>query len=578
MSKESTLAYVTDIWDSALKNDVYLEWRKEALEDFGFYDGTKQWLPEDLRTLAERGQIPLTFNFIQSMIDNLCGLEVQTRYRMACRVDSDDPNARLFSKALSHYGFIFQEKEKVPHIDSYKFRDTLVCGLAWSCVYKEDKTCIEYVNPFHVIPDMFDSSPQMTNQRYVCRKWWVDSDRAVFLFPWLKKKYTHKPFKSSYSSPFGFESSFVDHSGLYGDYFLISEVQYKVPSYAYTAFSRSGRLFCTFDESVATRFARDKKEIEETKADKIQRVLFIEDKVLSDEQLKGSTPAQKDFSYTPNIWKREITTGRPYGLVDSLKSIQLDLNARMVDALFSIKSQKTIIQGPLPYGKDEASIKKELRDRNALLVLPHDTKVTTSSSIPLGEEQIKFVNTYLNFMNRVSGIQDEMLGVQTNATSGLAQQIRQTNSVRSHIFAFDQLEQMKEREMRLVFQIFQGSFLENVYVPILDEDEEGALLLNVTLEDEKGNKVIEKHVDFLPFHLYLEEVKNFRGANEEQKEDLMAILNNPNAALLMQSETLVSALLGVRNGKKIVEEFAKIKQEQDQARQQQPQLNQGVMQ
>ena len=38
------------------------EFRKKCINDYGFYDGTEQWYEQDLNTLKERGQLPITVN------------------------------------------------------------------------------------------------------------------------------------------------------------------------------------------------------------------------------------------------------------------------------------------------------------------------------------------------------------------------------------------------------------------------------------------------------------------------------------------------------------------------------------
>ena len=77
--------------------------------------------------------------------------------------------------------------------------------------------------------------------------------------------------------------------------------------------------------------------------------------------------------------------------------------------------------------------------------MPKDSKFQFSSNAQLGEEQLKIVELYLKLIQRVTGIHDEMLGIQTNATSGVAQNMRQVNSVRNNVFAFDNFSQMKKR-------------------------------------------------------------------------------------------------------------------------------------
>ena len=46
-------------WQRANLHPSILQWRPEAIDAFGFYDGSGQWLDSDIKTVEARGQKPL---------------------------------------------------------------------------------------------------------------------------------------------------------------------------------------------------------------------------------------------------------------------------------------------------------------------------------------------------------------------------------------------------------------------------------------------------------------------------------------------------------------------------------------
>jgi hypothetical protein len=103
--------------------------RLKCLDDQAFYDGTGQWTARDLHTLAMLVQLPITVNICEGYVDALSGVEIQSRYRTACRSDSHGEQDDKLAEALTHWLFYIQEHQDLPYKGSLKFRDSLICGL-----------------------------------------------------------------------------------------------------------------------------------------------------------------------------------------------------------------------------------------------------------------------------------------------------------------------------------------------------------------------------------------------------------------------------------------------------------------
>jgi len=161
------------------------------------------------------------------------------------------------------------------------------------------------------------------------------------------------------------------------------------------------------------------------------------------------------------------------------------------------------------------------------------------------------------------------LGIQTNATSGVAQNIRQVNSVRNNVFAFDDFAEMKKREAKFMLDMIQSGYDENIAVQVLTDQQNYWLVLNLSHESDKGVEIYND-VRTLPLSLYIEEVPDYRSTSEERQAKLEALLNNQNAPLIAMSPTLLKDM-GIREGEKISQEIRE-------AMQQKMMMEQGIMQ
>lgn len=561
--RQKALQTAQDYFRAANQHQSSIEFRSKCINDYGFYDGTGQWEDSDLRTLKARNQFPITVNICKGFIDNLSGVEIQSRYRTACRSDSHNPEDDKLAEALTHLLFYIQENQELPYKGSLKFRDSLICGIGWSHLYREDgKIFYDYVHPFNVIPDPDDLTPQYNAMKYVCRKRWMRPDMVKARWPKVViddgDHFEESPELMDRGSSYTDSDTQTNQSRV-----LVVEVQYKVPQKVYRGMDTNGRSFETFDLDTAEELAGKNSIETDTKGERIMRTLFWGNTLLEHAPLEATFPDQADFSYIPIVFQRRFRTGVPYGLLESMKDIQKDCNVRLTKSIYAINSSRVVFEGnPMP-GKELESIRDELRTADSVICLPKDSKFQISNNAQMGEEQLKIIELYLKLIQRVTGIFDEMLGIQTNATSGVAQNMRQVNSVRNNVFAFDNFSQMKKRESRFLLNAIQSSNVMNASVEILTPNERELIILNL-----KTKNGIFNDIRTLPLSLYIEEVPDYQSSFAEQKATFESLLSNAHAQWLMLSPELLRRM-GVRNPEQI-------SQEMQQAMQQKTTMEQGV--
>ncbi len=560
-SRQKTLDKSQAYWKRANLHPSKMQWSSEMIEAFGFYDNSGQWAIKDLDTVTGRGQLPLTVNLIQSRLDSLSGVEIQSRFRTSVQDASGIIENEKLAHALTNSLYFIQKEQRIPHKGSLKFKDMLICGAGWSNSYQEDGSfTYDHVSPFNILPDMDDLSEQFDNMKYVCRKRWLEPDMVRKTWPKVSSyiDFSDPGLNTTVYSPeiMDRNSNFTDinnYSGYSQSRVLVCEVQYKEPKKAYYGMDSNGFYFETFDEEKAEQLANSSKDINVKDSNQIIRSLFLNSYLLETAPLNPNIPGLKDFSYIPCIWKRRSRTGVPYGLLDGMKDLQRDSNVRLTKALYLANSSKLFITGNIPPGQSTQQFEENLKRPDSVTILPEGTTFALESNEPLSDGQLKMFDRYELLMNRVTGIHDDMMGIQTNASSGVAQRQRQINSVRNNVFAFDNFADMKEREARFMLALFQGGDFENILSQIVTEDQKETIILNLS-RTVNGKKVIFNDVRTLPVSLDIEEVPDYKSSMEEKRIALENLFSNPSAPLIMQSPTLMN-IFRIPDYEKISEEI-----------------------
>lgn len=568
-SQQKSLDIATEYFRKANLHPSTIRFRKDLQENMSFYDGAdnSQWTPEAINTLRERGQEPITVNICKGFIDNISGVEIQSRHRVACRSDSGKIEDDKLALALTHGLYHIQTNQDQSRKGSVKFRDMLICGIGWSNQYECDgKFYYVYENPINIIPDPDCLDPQYEGMKFVCKKWWMTPEKVRALYPKTSK---YIDFNDSYivegiESPeiMDRQSSYTNsntYTGINQSRVLVVEVQHKINKKAYCSIDKNGNYFETFDEEKAEKLSNSSKDIEEKDSERIIRTLFLDDILLETAPLNPDLPDLKSFSYIPCVWKRRFSTGVPYGISEAIKDLQRDLNIRITKSIYLINSSRIVVSGNLQPGGNTERLRNELKRNDSVIILPEGTNFQIESNAQLGKEQLDVAKEYFSFMQRVTGVSDEQLGIQTNATSAIAQNVRQVNSVRTNIFGFDIFSSTKEKEARFFLDLIQVSGLENMLVQIMQDDKKESIILNLTREI-NGEKVVFNDIRTLPLSLYLEEVPDYKSSFEEQREMLQSLLSNQNANWIMHSPRLLE-IMGIRDGEKIAGEIKRAMQE-----------------
>lgn len=574
--KQKALIKARDYFSRGALNPLYVQWREECIDNNAFYDGKNQWPTSIVNTLKARRQDIYVLNIVKPIINQICGIEVNTRSKFAYRTHSGKDEEELLAKALTHFGFYVQESEDFSYKSSLAFKDALKGGIGWTNLYShKGKTYYEYINSLNMVYDADDFSPQMTNQQFVANMRFMSNEQLCMYWPQYKKQFAeirpndyHGGSESSselYNRQSSWISPVMEGMGL-GNRYPVVIVQYRQPKRFYCGIGKSGQYFSTFDEEKAHDLVESVNDIEEEVGTQVMRTVFYQDLLLDHSPLSPNIPNLENFSYIPRIWDRRSCDSLPVGLVESMKDVQRERNYSKAKYLNALNSVRVVIDAEAYQGQSLEDIREEAGRPDGVIIKSRNSTVDIVPNLDMVASHMKAAERNDYELQQVSGVFSDSLGDPTNATSGVAIKQRQIGTAKNFASGFDGNLIVKKREGRMLLDIIQGGDNENLFVQILNDDEHESLVLNLTREID-GKKVIFNDVRTLPVDVYIEQVPDYDSSPEEQQATLEALLSNPQGMMIMQNPELLK-LLRFRDWEKIASSMQQIQQRQMQMEQQ----------
>lgn len=142
-----------------ISNEKFKTWRDSYKRSLQMYFGSAPFNSEVAKEMKKRGIPQVTVNLICPLVNSLCGVEIQNRFRIRAVIDSPENDARTLCEAMNSYLVKVQEMEGVDQQFSTALKDAVIGGLGWVFVgYEDRKAKIERVNPFNVIFEAWDES------------------------------------------------------------------------------------------------------------------------------------------------------------------------------------------------------------------------------------------------------------------------------------------------------------------------------------------------------------------------------------------------------------------------------------
>lgn len=412
--------------------------RTEQMTDHKFYDG-EQWTDEDEQTLINRGQKALVFNQIKPTLDWVLGTEKRTRidYKILPRRREGGANAEIKTKGMKYVSDVNKETFQ----RSRAFDDSTKGGVGWielGCRMDptDEQIFVRYEDWRNMWYDSLSVELDMSDARYLFRGKWVDLDVGCAMFPDradLVKAASINDYSFYDEELVGLEITPVEGEqgfmldqwhGLQTPYYRnrvrLVEGWYRVPTRVKMMRgpelgTLNGITYDKENEDMNYLVKSGMASLYDAIKMQMQVMMFCSTGAL---QWMHSPYNHNKFPFVP-VWShRRKTDNTPYGMIRQLRDPQEDLNKRRSKALFILQTNQTIADDDATDDWDD--FKSELDRPDGLIKKKRGSDVKINKDTQLAEEHLMLMSQDADYIERTSGVNDEMMGRQTNAVSGKA--------------------------------------------------------------------------------------------------------------------------------------------------------------
>ncbi len=430
----------THRFDRMLKAAIDFEkdWRTEAQTSFEYYDGT-QWSDEDEAIIEARGQQASVLNVIRPTIDLIMSLQAERRLdlQVVGREQSDDLTARLLTELLKQV----LDQSDYDYYETQTFRQGIIGGRgAIQIDIEEDESNQKqvyarwvpweeiYIDPYHRKPDASDA-------RYICRGVWMDRDEVKGQWP-DKAELVDSTFNDDYQGQEYEAQKEAPDRGLKGSYYN----------------QRLDRI-CVYE-----MWYKDE-------TGKLHQVIFS-DAVFFRGTEKGAnpTPFEEDGKTTINMYpiipfySFRNHLGRPKGLPEYLKDMQDMLNKENSKYLWTISSNRVIMEKDA--AEDPDLLREELNRPDGTIILKSGglEKFKMEDSLRESSFLLNHMQFLIAMIQRTSGVNDSMIGLGgQNERSAMQQQGRINQGAAMQTSIIENLLFTKKQVARVILR-FIGSY------------------------------------------------------------------------------------------------------------------------
>ena len=562
-----TLTKIKDWFEYSVSSTAYNEWRRQSHVWYSFYDGN-QWTAEELRTLEDRKQPPITINEISGKVDSISGNEIANRTNVTFRPRTFDEQDRVMSEAFTAIAMQWQDRTNAVYEYSDVFKNDLIGGIGWINLYRDAdaKFRLFSIDPYEMVWDVDDKSPFMVNQRFVCRMKWFDREELSMSFEDKKEEIEALMgsntgmlnSRTSFGEDTANGSAITSYTNDNADKLLVIEVQWREAAVAYEYIDQNKRKKRTFDKKQAESNKFEDTKVKPVGSYKIKQAFYTCDLLLQDE--KELETQDEMFEYIPMVHKKDKITNMPYGIVKNAIDPQREVNKRRSKALHLLNSNQVLIDGDNIDVEDIEVIRKEASSPNGVMI-GNGIKINNNTALAAG--QAEMYHQAKAEIQSTMGVYDENLGAQTNATSGVAIQSRQMASLGTQSTIFNSFKRFKKVVGLKMLGLIQSIGDDEIVVDLLDTEEGEALGFVMTgkqvMLNKKGeNDVIEYDVSTAEFDIYITEDVAYEAPPAEVADAVTKIIMNGQGQLLQMPSLL--KLLGIRNTKQFAQEASRIPQ------------------
>ena len=452
--------------------------RYQMAIDADFYDGD-QWSQEDAEEVTNRGQAPLVFNEVAPMVDWMVGTERRTRvdWKILPRTDDDIAGAEAKTKVLKY----LSDVNRVQFVRSRAFAEAMKVGIGWvEDGVRADPTkeliFSGYESWRYVLWDSSAIELDLSDARYLFRWRWMDLDVAKAIWPTratrLEEAATSLSVTGEEDEEFWYlgqhfeardalgqsigRRTFVTDAGMVNNRRIRVkpiEAWFRMPARTQVMFGDSrfdGMIFEPANQDMQHAVQAGYVGLVDSIAMRMHVATFVEGALLH----VGVSPYRHNrFPLTPVWCYRRGRDGLPYGVIRRVRDVQEDLNKRGSKALFVLSTNQIVADKGAVDDWDEA---REEADRpDGVIITNANKRFEVRRDAEMARGQLEFMTLDANKIQRMTGVNDENLGRQTNAQSGEAIKARQLQGSVTTTEPFDNLRLAVQEQGQKVLSLVE---------------------------------------------------------------------------------------------------------------------------
>lgn len=567
-----TISQLDEYYKALISHPSFISWRELHDRSFGFYTGAKTVRRGVIEKLKEQEIMPLSCNLIAQNVNSLCGIEIQNAYRIKVNVSNNTQEARDFEDAINQYMTDVQNETGFENAVRTAFRDAIIGGLGFVSVhYVNHKPEISYISPYNIVLDFRDASRTFDKQQMIFV--WEDLHENEIKLRYGNGNYKRLEFNEPKGSEYGFYNSDTvrDTQALSES---LKDIDIEFQNRVFTCYrievvrgwqcvveaEQEGdkqAIIKTIDPNLALTLPNP----EIAMVSVVIKTVICQGKILKQE-LEDPIIVDGQIPIVPMVYQRGYNL-IPEGLVKQIEETQEGFNIALsrMNAYANTEKIFATITNVNDRNKFQQHPENAIKP-NAVLALAPGDKIETVHPTEAIAQQRALLDAHILFMKRASGIEDETKGIQTNAVSGVAQQQRDINSMRTNAFVFDNFKNFKKRIGKMILQQLQYSYDTDIVVNLMDGDKRKNIVLNNIIEYMDGTTEIYNDITAQRFSISIEQAPDeytTRVQKQAEFKSVLPFLTNPGALPLLQSKKFVE-WLGISNPEELIQELTQILQ------------------
>lgn len=538
MSDQTRLNELRSLFEANAFSRTRREWLRRAVEDEGFYDGTAHWTDMEREQITESlGISPVTVNKLKARIDNVSGMEIQSRTKVVYAARSVDEEDALRAEALSHIAMWIEDKNDSTYLLSSVSHDSYKVGIGvHGFDVQNGKVAEMVISPFEYVWDVSDRSNDLSFQRLGAIPRWFKRERLRQMF---KKKAEEIDGMIAgngvaFASVYDLEpDTRLCRSGGYwdkdNDELLVVQMQYAKPEKFYSVIrtvNGKAAIFHTFDKKEAEKLADDKKTIEELNGWRVYQAFFTGSVLFQDAPYAYQLdPENGLLMYTPFVQNMtspaNASPGVPYSNLCMAKDAQRLYNKTRTRLAWLMSSRQVIMEGQ---AAEAETVRTEAARADGVLAVKSGAKLTINAHEAQIAQHVAAASGYDKDIQDALGIYDEALGMETNAQSGIAIQKRQVGASRNQALVLDRFRAMKKRWAFKLLRLIQCVVTEpQVFYVTDDQGMTQAIAVNggdsrIVLD---GKEVVAPDIKVGAFDVTVQEVPDYASMKDISRENVL---------------------------------------------------------